>query len=122
AAAQRVSVASGGRPHPGGASGEEPGRQRAVPPVGSAEDRGTEPAQQDQSPGGTVRLPGGKEPDAGGFMSIELQSNLIALQTIVQREVRRFTRIWAQTLLPPGITMVLYFVIFGSLIGRQIGD
>jgi ABC-2 type transport system permease protein len=55
-------------------------------------------------------------------MSIELRSNLVALQTIIYREVRRFTRIWAQTLLPPGITMVLYFVIFGSLIGRQIGD
>lgn len=55
-------------------------------------------------------------------MSRELQSNLVALQTIVRREVRRFLRIWAQTLLPPAITMVLYFVIFGSLIGRQIGD
>ena len=55
-------------------------------------------------------------------MSSELQPNLIALQTIVYREVKRFTRIWPQTLLPPAITMVLYFVIFGNLIGRQIGD
>jgi hypothetical protein len=54
-------------------------------------------------------------------MSSELQPNLIALQTIVYREVKRFTRIWPQTLLPPAITMVLYFVIFGNLIGRQIG-
>ncbi len=46
----------------------------------------------------------------------------IALQTIVIREVRRFTRIWAQTILPPAITMTLYFIIFGNLIGRQIGD
>ena len=52
----------------------------------------------------------------------ELRPNLIALQTIVYREIRRFTRIWPQTLLPPAITMVLYFVIFGNLIGRQIGD
>ena len=52
----------------------------------------------------------------------ELGANLVALRTIVQREVRRFTRIWPQTLLPPAITMVLYFVIFGNLIGRQIGD
>ena len=55
-------------------------------------------------------------------MSSKLQPNLVALNTIVYREVRRFTRIWPQTLLPPAITMVLYFVIFGNLIGRQIGD
>ena len=44
-----------------------------------------------------------------------------AFLTIVTKEVRRFTRIWTQTLLPPVITMVLYFVIFGELIGRRIG-
>ncbi|MCC6074005.1 ABC transporter permease [Pseudomonas sp. GCM10022188] len=55
-------------------------------------------------------------------MSVELQANWVALQTIVHKEVRRFMRIWPQTLLPPAITMVLYFVIFGNLIGRQIGD
>jgi ABC-2 type transport system permease protein len=52
----------------------------------------------------------------------ELRPNLIALQTIVYREVRRFLRIWPQTLLPPAITMVLYFVIFGNLIGQRIGE
>ncbi|SDH47406.1 ABC transporter permease [Pseudomonas panipatensis] len=55
-------------------------------------------------------------------MSFELRANAIALKTIIHREVRRFVRIWPQTLLPPAITMVLYFVIFGNLIGRQIGD
>lgn len=55
-------------------------------------------------------------------MSVQWQSNWVALQTIVYREARRFLRIWPQTLLPPAITMVLYFVIFGNLIGRQIGD
>jgi len=55
-------------------------------------------------------------------MSAELKSNLVALQTIIYREARRFLRIWPQTLLPPAITMVLYFVIFGNLIGKQIGD
>lgn len=45
----------------------------------------------------------------------------VAFLTIVVREVRRFTRIWVQTLLPPAITMALYFVIFGSLIGSRIG-
>lgn len=54
-------------------------------------------------------------------MSVELRANWVALQTIVRKEVRRFMRIWPQTLLPPAITMVLYFVIFGNLIGRQIG-
>lgn len=44
-----------------------------------------------------------------------------AFRTIVTKEVRRFMRIWIQTLLPPAITMVLYFVIFGELIGRRIG-
>lgn len=45
----------------------------------------------------------------------------IALSTIVRKEIRRFTRIWVQTLIPPAITMALYFVIFGSLIGSRIG-
>ncbi|HLT04076.1 MAG TPA: ABC transporter permease [Pseudomonas sp.] len=52
----------------------------------------------------------------------ELRPNLIALNTIVYREVRRFMRIWPQTLLPPAITMALYFVIFGNLIGARIGE
>ncbi|MCF7203594.1 ABC transporter permease [Pseudomonas oligotrophica] len=55
-------------------------------------------------------------------MSVEIRANWVALQTIVRREVRRYTRIWPQTLLPPAITMVLYFVIFGSLIGSRIGE
>ncbi|MBS8239324.1 ABC transporter permease [Marinobacter lipolyticus] len=45
-----------------------------------------------------------------------------AFNTIVVREVRRFTRIWPQTLLPPAVTMTLYFIIFGNLIGSRIGD
>lgn len=45
-----------------------------------------------------------------------------AFKTIVRREVRRFMRIWVQTLVPPAITITLYFVIFGSLIGSRIGD
>lgn len=46
----------------------------------------------------------------------------IAFLTIVRKEIKRFTRIWIQTLLPPAITMILYFVIFGKLIGSRIGD
>ncbi|QIK80750.1 ABC transporter permease [Lysobacter sp. HDW10] len=47
--------------------------------------------------------------------------NVIALSTIARREVARILRIWSQTLVPPAITMTLYFLIFGGLIGRQIG-
>lgn len=47
--------------------------------------------------------------------------NLIALGTIVRREVARILRIWGQTLMPPAITMTLYFLIFGGLIGARVG-
>lgn len=50
------------------------------------------------------------------------QATMTALNTIVTREIRRFTRIWPQTLLPPAVTMTLYFVIFGNLIGSRIGQ
>lgn len=50
------------------------------------------------------------------------QQQLVALQTIVLKEIRRFMRIWLQTLLPPAITMTLYFVIFGHLVGSRIGE
>lgn len=55
-------------------------------------------------------------------MNIKLTTNLVALRTIVIREIYRFMRIWPQTLLPPAITMALYFIIFGKLIGSRIGD
>ncbi len=45
----------------------------------------------------------------------------IAFKTILAKEIHRFIRIWMQTLLPPVITMSLYFVIFGALIGSRIG-
>ncbi len=46
----------------------------------------------------------------------------VAFNTILHKEIRRFTRIWVQTLVPPVITMTLYFVIFGQLIGSRIGE
>ena len=49
-------------------------------------------------------------------------ANLVALNTIVRREIVRIMRIWTQTLIPPAITMTLYFVIFGRLIGGRIGN
>mgnify|MGYP000567726037 FL=1 len=48
--------------------------------------------------------------------------NWIALGTIARREVSRILRIWSQTLVPPAITMTLYFLIFGGLIGSRVGD
>ena len=49
-------------------------------------------------------------------------SQRIAFKTILRQEVRRFLRIWTQTLLPSVITMTLYFVIFGNLIGSRISS
>ena len=46
----------------------------------------------------------------------------IGYQTILIKEVTRILRIWAQTLIPPVITMSLYFVIFGAIIGRRVGE
>ena len=49
-------------------------------------------------------------------------AKLIALRTIATKEILRFARIWIQTILPPVITMALYFIIFGNLIGPRIGQ
>ena len=49
-------------------------------------------------------------------------NNFIAFKTIFSKEIRRFMRIWPQTLLPPAITTSLYFMIFGRLIGDRIGE
>ncbi len=46
----------------------------------------------------------------------------VALKSIWSKEINRFARIWIQTLVPPVITMTLYFIIFGNLIGSRIGD
>lgn len=51
-----------------------------------------------------------------------LREQYVAFQTILIKEIRRFSRIWIQTILPAMITTALYFVIFGNLIGKQIGD
>ena len=46
----------------------------------------------------------------------------VALKSIWAKEINRFMRIWVQTLVPPVITMTLYFIIFGNLIGSRIGE
>ncbi len=57
-------------------------------------------------------------------MSVEVsaRSYWIGYQTILIKEITRILRIWAQTLIPPVITMSLYFVIFGAIIGRRVGE
>jgi len=52
---------------------------------------------------------------------MNLKLNAVAIQTLVRKEVVRVLRIWVQTIVPPAITMTLYFIIFGNLIGRRIG-
>ncbi len=53
---------------------------------------------------------------------MDLAVNWVALKTLVRKEVIRVARIWVQTIVPPAITMTLYFIIFGNLIGRRIGE
>jgi ABC-2 type transport system permease protein len=45
----------------------------------------------------------------------------VGFKTIVIREYGRIIRIWGQTIVPSAVTATLYFVIFGSLIGRRVG-
>jgi ABC-2 type transport system permease protein len=52
---------------------------------------------------------------------MNLTLNYVALKTLIRKEIIRVLRIWIQTLVPPAITMTLYFVIFGNLIGRRVG-
>jgi ABC-2 type transport system permease protein len=53
---------------------------------------------------------------------MNIRLNWVGYRTIVRKEVTRILRIWAQTVVPPAITMTLYFIIFGNLIGRRIGE
>lgn len=51
-----------------------------------------------------------------------LSKQWVAFCTILFKEIKRILRIWPQTLLPPVITMTLYFVIFGQMIGSRVGQ
>ena len=53
---------------------------------------------------------------------MNLALNWIGLKTLIRKEVVRVIRIWIQAIVPPAITMTLYFIIFGNLIGRRIGS
>jgi ABC-2 type transport system permease protein len=52
---------------------------------------------------------------------MDIAVNWVALKTLVRKEIIRVARIWIQTIVPPAITMTLYFIIFGNLIGKRIG-
>lgn len=53
---------------------------------------------------------------------MQLKAQYHAFVTILIKEIMRFVRIWVQTVLPAAVTMALYFIIFGNLIGSQLAD
>ena len=55
-------------------------------------------------------------------MNYSYRERWIGYKTIVLKEIRRILRIWSQTLLPPVVTSVLYFIIFGRVIGSRVGE
>ncbi|NOQ79235.1 MAG: ABC transporter permease, partial [Gammaproteobacteria bacterium] len=57
-----------------------------------------------------------------GHSTMYLNDNITAYKTILIKEILRFSRIWLQTIIPPAITMGLYFIIFGQLIGSQLSN
>jgi ABC-2 type transport system permease protein len=50
-----------------------------------------------------------------------LQKGLVAFWTVSKNEMHRTMRLGVQTILPPAITTLLYFLIFGHLMGSRIG-
>lgn len=68
-----------------------------------------------------VRTAGESRIEARVWVPSRTRANLVALYTVTRREVHRVLRIWTQTLVPPAITMTLYFVIFGKVIGSRVG-
>jgi len=49
-----------------------------------------------------------------------IKTNWVGFQTLLGKEIKRFLRIWIQTILPSAITVALYIVIFGNFIGSRI--
>ncbi len=46
----------------------------------------------------------------------------LPFRTLLSREVRRFARVWTQTLLAPLFTSALYIVVFGYGLGSRIRE
>jgi ABC-2 type transport system permease protein len=55
-------------------------------------------------------------------MASQAATEWIGFKTIIIREFSRIVRIWGQTIVPAAVTATLYFIIFGSLIGRRVGQ
>ena len=53
---------------------------------------------------------------------MNFSQQFVALKTIATKEFLRFIRIWIQTVLPPAISVALYCIIFGELVGSQSDD
>ena len=51
-----------------------------------------------------------------------MRTQIVGMMSLVRKETTRVLRIWVQTIIPQGITMSLYFIIFGTLIGKRIGE
>ena len=51
-----------------------------------------------------------------------IDKQLISYYTIIRKGVVRIIRIWPQTLLPSLVTSILYFAVFGTILGSRIGD
>ena len=56
------------------------------------------------------------------MVSSRARAEWVGFSTIIIREFHRIVRIWGQTIVPPVVTATLYFVIFGSLIGKRVGQ
>ena len=52
---------------------------------------------------------------------MSLYINWIVFISILRKEIIRVNRIWVQTLIPPVVTVTLYFLIFGKFMGERIG-
>ncbi len=50
-----------------------------------------------------------------------LDKQFISFYTLLRKGVLRIFRIWSQTLLPSLVTSVLYFAVFGNILGSRIG-
>src|SRR3546814_668748 len=117
--------AAGDGPQPrvrGARRGRDPGALDAdqVQPAGGAvraDDR-----QQRRAAAGEGRMSAPVEATPAPAPASDARRNWIALYTVARREVVRILRIWGQTLVPPAITMTLYFLIFGGLIGSRVGE
>ena len=48
--------------------------------------------------------------------------NAIALRTLFIKEIRRFSKVWLQTVLSPLVTTSLYFLVFGVALGSRLKE